>query len=303
MTPDSGYPIYSGLIPGELARRIERGSRMLAACSLCPRLCGIDRRRGEHGFCKGGFLPRVSSFGPHFGEEACLVGTKGSGTIFFTGCNLQCCFCQNYEISHYLQGKETTAADLAATMLRLEQLGCHNINLVTPTHFTPQIVEAIAVAAGQGLSLPIVYNCGGYEALETLRLLEGMVDIYMPDFKFWNEGSAVRYCGARDYPEAARVAIREMHRQVGDLEIRGGLARRGLLVRHLVMPGLVEEAKAIFGFLAGEISKDTFVNVMDQYRPCYRADRFPEIGRRLTGGQFEEALELAAAAGLTRIYS
>jgi putative pyruvate formate lyase activating enzyme len=248
-------------------------------------------------------LPRVSSHGPHFGEEPQLVGRRGSGTIFLAGCNLRCCFCQNYELSHGLEGREVPPEEVGFMMLRLEELGCHNINLVTPTHYTPQLLEAVKVAAVEGLAIPLVYNCGGYESLETLALLDGVVDIYMPDFKFWTEAPAARYANAPAYPETARLAVREMHRQVGDLVIEGGVATRGLLVRHLVMPGLAGEARGIFDFLAREISRDTFVNVMDQYRPCWQADRFPEIARRPGREEFAEALKLARQAGLTRVCS
>jgi putative pyruvate formate lyase activating enzyme len=232
-----------------------------------------------------------------------LVGTKGSGTIFLTGCNLQCLFCQNYDLSHYLEGREVSPEALASMMLNLAGLGCHNINMVTPTHFVPQIMRAILVAAGKGLALPVVHNCGGYESLEALRLLDGVVDIYMPDFKFWSGDSSQRYLGAPDYPERAREAILEMHAQVGDLVVEGGIARRGLLVRHLVMPGGRQECEAIFKFLADEVSPDTFVNVMDQYRPCYRADEFPEIARRPRSREISDALDAAARAGLRRVCS
>jgi putative pyruvate formate lyase activating enzyme len=301
---ETRYPSYRRLLAsGEFQVRVESSYARLSSCNLCPRNCGIDRTHGQIGTCKGELLPRVSSCGPHFGEEAPLVGQNGSGAIFLTGCNLRCCFCQNYEISHHLQGKEIPPEELALMMLRLEEIGCHNINLVTPTHFVPQIMEAVLVAAGDGLSLPLVYNCGGYESIDTLKSLDGIVDIYMPDFKFWCETSSQQYCNAPDYPSVARQAIREMHRQVGDLVIRDGLAIRGLLVRHLVMPGHLDQSKEILDFLAREISSDTFVNVMDQYRPCYHADQFPGIARRLRGDQFDKALDLGARAGLRRIYT
>ena len=298
------YPSYRRLLAGDTpGERISAASGMLSACNLCPRACGVDRTRDERGFCNGGVLARVSSFGPHFGEESPLVGRRGSGTIFFAGCNLRCCFCQNYDISHLGEGRDVTIDELAAMMLRLQEGGCHNINFVTPTHFVPQVLEAVMAAASKGLKLPIVYNCGGYETVETLRTVDGLIDIYMPDFKFWDEASSQTYCDAPDYPEVCKRAVREMHRQVGDLLIKNGLAKRGLLVRHLVMPGKLRETEEIMKFLAEEISVDTFVNVMDQYRPCYHAERFPEIGRRLTGDEFGQALELAARAGLRRVYS
>ncbi|MFZ1948340.1 MAG: radical SAM protein [bacterium] len=304
MAEDVDYPSYLPLAAsGRLAGRIEAAYKRLASCDLCPRRCGVDRTRGQLGFCRGGLLPQVSSSGPHFGEEPELVGRNGSGTIFLTGCNLRCSFCQNYELSHYMAGGETRPEDVAGLMLRLEGLGCHNINLVTPTHFLPQLLAAVAAAAAGGLTLPVVYNCGGYEDVEALRLLEGVVDIYMPDFKFWSPEASRRYLDAPDYPEVARAALREMHRQVGDLVVEDGIALRGLLVRHLVMPGGIEDARSIFGFLSREISPGTFVNVMDQYRPCYRAGEFPEIAHRLGRREFRAALGAAREAGLERICS
>ena len=248
-------------------------------------------------------MPRVASYGPHYGEESPLVGRYGSGTVFLAGCNLGCCFCQNYEISHLAEGREVSVEDLSAIMIELEAGGCHNINIVTPTHFVPQILRAVAAAAARGLSVPIVYNCGGYESIETLRLLENVVDIYMPDLKFLKGASSDKYCGAPDYPAVAERAIREMHRQVGDLVVKNQLAKRGLLVRHLVMPGQLDDSKRVFEFLATEISPETFVNVMDQYRPCFNAGRFPEIATKLKRGEFTSALEAAREAGLKRVYS
>ena len=302
MTADA-YPGYKRLIAsGEFEERLGALRAMLSSCRLCPRLCGVDRTAGATGFCNGGLRARVASSGPHYGEETPLVGKGGSGTIFLAGCNLGCCFCQNYEISHLCEGREISADDLARTMLGLQEMGCHNVNLVTPTHFTPQIVEALETAAAGGLELPIVYNCGGYESVETLRLLEGVVDIYMPDFKFWSERSSERYLGASDYPAVARSALMEMHRQVGDLVIRDGLALKGLLVRHLVMPGHLADTREIAVFLAEEVSRTTFVNVMAQYRPCYRSDEFPEIAAGPTNDEFRRALEIVHRAGLARIY-
>jgi putative pyruvate formate lyase activating enzyme len=263
-------------------------------------------RGGPFGWTAG-ILPgrgyaRVASYGPHFGEEGPLVGRRGSGTIFFSGCNLGCCFCQNYEISHLSEGREVSSDELAAIMLELQESGCHNINLVTPTHFAPQIVAALREAAAAGLGLPIVYNCGGYESVKTLRLLDGIIDIYMPDFKFWSGTRSERYLSAPDYPDVARSALKEMHRQVGDLTIKDGLAVRGLLVRHLVMPGGLGDSAEVFRFLARELSDTTFTNVMDQYRPCYRSTDFPEIAGRLEREDFKTALQLARDAGLKRIY-
>jgi putative pyruvate formate lyase activating enzyme len=244
----------------------------------------------------------VSSYSPHFGEESPLVGQGGSGTIFFTSCNLGCVFCQNYEISHLGLGQEISDQELAAMMLDLQHQGCHNINLVTPSHVVVQMLTALPLAIAQGLTLPLVYNTSGYDALATLRLLDGVVDIYMPDFKFWNQATAKRLAGAADYPERAQQAIREMHRQVGDLQLDSqGLAQRGLLVRHLIMPGGLDETEKILNFLAQEISPNTYTNLMDQYRPCGRAEEFPTINRPLQAEEYQTALAMAAKAGLTRL--
>ena len=298
-----GFPAYRDLLEnGELERRASDADALLSHCTLCPRHCGVDRERGEMGFCGGGVLARVSSVGPHFGEEAPLVGRHGSGTIFFAGCNLKCCFCQNYDISHLGHGTDVTSEEIAAMMQSLEDRGCHNINLVTPTHYIPQLLHAVHIAARRGLSLPIVFNCGGYEDVEALKLLDGVVDIYMPDFKFWNEEPARRYCDAPDYRDRAAAALAEMQAQVGDLLIRDGIALRGLLIRHLVMPGGTEDSRKVFEFIARDISKTAFVNVMGQYRPCHRADEFEEISHRPGSGELRAALEAAREAGLERVY-
>ena len=252
---------------------------------------------GERGFCKVGNMALVSSAGPHFGEERPLVGAGGSGTIFFAGCNLGCIFCQNYDISHGARGKETSTDELAGMMLRLEARGCHNVNFVTPTHVAPMIAEAIAKARADGLRVPTVYNCGGYESVEVIRLLEGLIDIYMPDFKFAASEAAGRLASAPDYPEAARCAIREMHRQVGDLEIERGLATRGLLVRHLVLPNGLAGSREVIDFLY-DLSPNTYVNVMDQYRPMYKAQGCREIARYPTMEEFVEAYDYARGRGL-----
>jgi putative pyruvate formate lyase activating enzyme len=244
----------------------------------------------------------VSSYAPHFGEEAPLVGSGGSGTIFITNCNLLCVFCQNFDISHLGEGIEADDGQLASMMISLQRQGCHNINFVTPSHVVPQILASLPKAIDKGLSVPLVYNSSGYDAVETLKLLDGVFDIYMPDFKFWNTESAKQYAKAPDYPEKARAALQEMHRQVGDLEIDAqGIAVRGLLVRHLVMPGGGQETSEIMNFLAREISQQTYVNVMDQYRPCGRAGDFPPIDRRLNHGEFQDAMDAAREAGLTRL--
>lgn len=283
-------------------KRIEELYSLLKECRLCPRNCRVNRLEGKKGFCRTGSRPIVSSWGPHFGEERPLVGRHGSGTIFFTHCNLGCLYCQNWTISHLGEGEETTAQRLADIMLMLQAQGCHNINLVTPTHQTPMIVEAIYIARDRGLEIPIVYNCGGYESLETLRLLEGIIEIYMPDIKYMSREFAKKYSLAPDYPEIVRAAIKEMHRQVGDLIIdKRGIAVKGLLVRHLVLPNNISGTEEVVRFIAEEVSKDTYINIMDQYRPCYRAFEFPELSRRITPEEYNSAIKAAIKAGLKRI--
>ena len=285
-----------------LAERVERLKARLTECDICPRLCRVNRKAGEVGFCRVGWHALVASFGPHFGEEAPLVGHHGSGTVFFSGCSLRCVFCQNYEISHLVEGREVPAERLAGIFLSVQRMGCHNLNLVTPTHVTPQILEALSLAAPSGLSIPVVYNCGGYESVDTLRELEGVVDIYMPDVKFLDAEPAGRYCEAPDYPEVVQAALREMARQVGPLVLdRHGIARRGLLVRHLVMPGEASTTRKVIDFLAHEIGTDTYVNLMDQYRPCGRALEFPEIGRRTQADEWRDARDYALEKGLYRL--
>ncbi len=294
---------------GELPARVEAGLQELHECRACPRNCGVDRFAGRARVCHTGRFALVSSAFPHFGEENCLRGIKGSGTIFFGLCNLRCVFCQNWDISQQQEGREYTGEQIADLMLTLQDRGCHNINFVTPEHVVPQVIEAIAAAVPRGLHLPIVYNTSAYDALDSLHLMEGLVDIYMPDFKFWTRDSAKRYVKAKDYPERARAAILEMQRQVGPLKFdRDGLARRGLLVRHLVMPGQEAEAAAIFEWLAREVSVDTYINIMDQYRPEFQVgtpDRkgqpqYQEIARESSGNEMVAALEAARRAGLWR---
>jgi putative pyruvate formate lyase activating enzyme len=287
---------------GKLAARIAEAREMLSPCRACPRQCKVDRLSDEKGICRTGARALVSSYGPHFGEESPLVGSGGSGTIFLAHCNLLCVFCQNYEISHLGQGVETDAGQLSSMMVSLQRQGCHNINFVTPSHVVPQIITALPKAIEKGLSVPLVYNSSGYDSVETLQLLEGIFDIYMPDFKFWTRESGKRFAKAPDYPEVAQKSILEMHRQVGDLMMdKEGVAVKGLLVRHLVMPGGLDETREILRFLAQEVSVDTYVNVMDQYRPCGKAHQYPPIDRRLTNDEFQEALKLAGEAGLRRL--
>jgi putative pyruvate formate lyase activating enzyme len=287
---------------GILQEKLEALILKMEKCVLCPRCCRVNRLKGEKGFCRIGKNAIVASYNAHFGEEDPLVGTRGSGTIFLSSCNLLCSFCQNYDISHGMEGVEVGPDHLATMMLNLAANGCHNINFVTPTHVIPQIIEGLVSAVKEGLNIPLVYNCGGYESTETLRLLNGIFDIYMPDFKFWGSNWAKRFCNAPNYREIATEAIHEMHRQVGDLIIdESGIAMRGLLVRHLVMPNGVSETKKIMEYLAKEISKDTYVNVMDQYRPLGSATDDDLINRRLTSEEYKNAVRETIKSGITRL--
>jgi putative pyruvate formate lyase activating enzyme len=282
-------------------RAAEAGERM-KSCRLCPRECRVNRLEDERGFCRTGRNSVVSSYSPHFGEEDPLVGSGGSGTIFFTHCNLLCLFCQNYEISHLGEGREVSPDRLAGVMLHLQEQGCHNINFVSPSHGVPQILAALPLAIEGGLKVPLVYNTGGYDSPETLRLLEGIFDLYMPDLKFMDGEVSQHYCRAKDYPERARAAIREMHRQVGDLVLDArSIAERGMLVRHLVLPGGLAGTREAMRFLAREVSPDTYVNVMAQYHPCGEAMEHPPLNRRITGKEYEEALNIAREEGIHRL--
>lgn len=287
---------------GELSIRAAKAHEMLHACTLCPHRCRINRTTGSKGLCKTGSLAPVASFSPHFGEEEVLVGRHGSGTVFFGSCNLLCSFCQNHEISHHGETGSTLVSDteLADIFLSLQNTGCHNINLVTPTHCVPQIIGATLMATQRGLSIPLVYNSSGYETAETLGLLDGIIDIYMPDFKFWKNDTAARYTNAEDYGDRAREAVFMMHDQVGDLqENKEGLAVKGLLVRHLVMPGLTDEALAIIRFLSQEISANCAINLMDQYHPCNIIA--PPIDIPLSTEEFHKVLEAADETGLHQL--
>lgn len=289
---------------GELKVRVAQSLSLLKECRICPRRCGVDRTVDNTGFCRTGRYARVASFCPHFGEESPLVGRRGSGTVFFSSCNLLCSFCQNYDISHFNEGSLVGPEELAGMMLDLAQGGCHNINFVTPSHVVPQILEALPMAVEAGLNVPLVYNSGGYDRPETLELLKDVFDIYMPDFKFWDPKYAHIYCSAPDYPETVRRAVIEMHSQVGDLTIdHDGIAGRGLLIRHLVMPGGIAGTDKIMSFIAREISLNTYVNVMDQYRPCYRALTDGMISRRITLEEYRDALRSAESAGIRRLDS
>ena len=297
-------PAYVCLLAnGELDRRARLAWRHIEDCDLCPRYCHVDRRQGIAGaVCRTGERAMVHSYGPHHSEEDCLRGRRGSGTIFFSWCNLRCAFCQNWDISQRGEGRETGPEELAAMMLDLQFQGCHNINLVSPSHVVAQVIAAVAIAAHRGLCLPIVYNTGGYDSPEALRLLEGIVDIYMPDMKYGDSDIARRYSKVRDYVAVNRAAVKEMHRQVGDLVMdERGIARRGLLVRHLVLPETLAGTAEVTSFLATEISPDTYVNIMEQYHPCYRADEHPSLARPLTVEEYETALAIARHHGLRRL--
>jgi len=299
---------------------IDEFYKLLSPCRICPRECGVDRIKGEKGNCKAGLNAnpvrnsnhasntikkpdvsngiKVSSYHQHFGEEPPLVGQHGSGTIFFTHCNLHCCYCQNYEISQLGLGHEVTLEQLALMMLELQALGCHNINFVTPTPWVPQIVKALAIAQDKGLNLPIVYNCGGYESLETLKLLDGIVEIYMPDIKYADNKISEKYSKVSDYWDVVRPALKEMYRQVGDLIVENGVAKKGLLIRHLVLPDNLAGSQKCFEFISKELSKNTVVNVMAQYYPTHNAARFPEINQRITTKEYRRALTELKKAGL-----
>ncbi len=302
MPQTSFVPAYLQLPPGELPRRASLAYQHLKACDLCARNCGVDRWVAGKGVCRAGKRARVSSYGAHMGEEAPLRGWRGSGTIFFAGCNLRCQFCQNYTISQQRIGQDVSSKELARMMLELQARGCHNINFVSPSHVVSQILAALAIAVEKGLRLPLVYNTGGYDSQTALELLDGVVDIYMPDMKYSESGPAHRYSRVRDYPQINHDAVREMHRQVGDLQIGAdGVARRGLLVRHLIIPHGLAGTAEIVRFLAEEISPHTYLNLMDQYYPAYRASRFAELDRAATGDEYRTAVRLAREAGLNRL--
>jgi putative pyruvate formate lyase activating enzyme len=302
--PGVSEPSYLALHRfGELARRAERALALLGSpCRVCPRVCSVDRLADERGLCRIGRHAMVASHFPHFGEENCLRGHRGSGTIFFSGCNLRCVFCQNFDVSWQVQGEEVGADRLAAMMLELQAVGCHNINWVTPEHVVPQILEALPLAVDGGLALPIVYNTSAYDSPDSLELMDGVVSIYMPDLKLVSREHARRYLGKREYADVAMANAKEMHRQVGDLVLDDdGMAQRGLIVRHLVMPGLLGETEAVLRFVAEELGPDTYVNVMGQYYPAGKTDRYEEINRRPEQAELERAFEMADELGLRRL--
>lgn len=296
-------PAYLELLrSGELRARVKQAYEHLSICDVCARYCKVDRRAGQVGVCRTGLLAKVSSYGPHLGEEDPLRGWRGSGTIFFTRCNLRCQFCQNHDISQTEAGSEVEPEELASIMLGLQTHGCHNINFVSPSHVVPQIMAAVLIAAEAGLRLPLVYNTGGYDSMAMLELLDGVIDIYMPDMKYADAEIARRYSKISNYPQVNQSAVREMHRQVGDLQINEmGLAVRGLLVRHLVLPENLAGTANIVRFLAAEISPTTYLNLMDQYRPAYKAHYFPALNRRITRPEYEAAVKMAQDAGLQRL--
>ena len=296
-------PSYLNLSKKELSQRIEKLFKNLKNCEICPKKCYRNRLVGEKGFCQLGQLPMVSAFHPHFGEERALVGNHGSGTIFFTSCNLSCVFCQNYEISQLRIGEEVSYQRLAQMMIELQNLGCHNINLVSPTSHVPAIVKSLSIAREKGLNLPLVYNTNTYDSVEVLKLLNGIIDIYMPDAKYSSDVNALKYSSAPNYFGIMKKAIKEMHRQVGDLIINEeGIAIKGLLVRHLVLPNNLAGTKEIIEFFAKEISKNTFLNIMDQYYPHAKAPQYPELSRRVSQKEFETAINLIKKVGLRRPY-
>lgn len=302
MTRISAQPSYLRLPRWELEERIERAWAIMSGpCRVCPRHCRVNRAINDRrGYCKVGTWPVVAAYHPHFGEESPLVGNRGSGTIFFASCNIACLYCQNWEISQLRQGQEVPPRDLAAMMLRLQSLGCHNINLVSPTIYIPQILKALPHAIDGGLRVPLVYNTGGYDEVEALRLLDGVVDIYMPDIKYSNDEIAAKYSIVRNYYRETKAAVKEMHRQVGDLVIEDGLAVRGLIIRHLVLPNGLSGTAEVMRFIAQELSPHSYVNIMAQYRPEHRAQGHPQIARRITAQEHQEALHLAQEHGLYR---
>lgn len=286
---------------GELSDRYSKLSSLMKDCKLCPRMCLAKRFEGNYGVCRSTNQLLVSSLSAHYGEEAPLVGWNGSGTIFFTNCNLWCLFCQNYDISHLRHGEIVTVKQLAEAMLSLQQLGCHNINLVTPTHFITQIIDAIGIAVEKGLSIPLIYNSGGYESVETLKLLDGIIDIYMPDIKYSDNECSRKYSGASDYWDVVRDAVIEMHQQVGDLKLNTfGIAEKGLLIRHLILPNNIGGSKKVLDFIAKEVCIDSYVNIMDQYRPAFKANQYPELSRLITSEEYDAVIQYAETVGLHR---
>ncbi|MDP2940751.1 MAG: radical SAM protein [Candidatus Omnitrophota bacterium] len=295
------YPSYLNAYKnGTLAKATDDAMNLFESCCICPRRCGVNRLKNEPGFCRTGRSPRVCSFLAHHGEEPPLSGTRGSGTIFFANCNMACSYCQNYEFSQLGQGREVSAEELAEMMLQLQKMRCHNINLVTPTHIMPQILQALKLAIKKGLNLPLCYNTGGYELTEIIQLLEGIVDIYLPDMRYGDAEIAEKFSSAPDYPEYNQKAIKEMYRQVGTARINAeGIIERGLIIRHLVLPNRQSGTEKIMRFIAEEVSRDTYISLMSQYLPLYQASKFKEISRRLKQGEYAEAKEIMEKNGLS----
>ncbi len=297
-------PSYLSLSSKELESRSERAFSLLSCCNICPRNCRINRIKGERGCCGIGARPTVSSYFPHFGEEKVLTGRHGSGTVFLTGCNLSCVYCQNYEISQMKVGEEFSFEGLAEIMVSLQRKGCCNINFVTPTSQVPAILKSLTFAVKKGLNIPLVYNTNAYDSVETLELLEGIFDIYMPDMKYHGEQEARKYSKISGYPRVAQIAIKEMHRQVGDLKVnREGVAKKGLLVRHLVLPNDLSKTEGVLRFIKEEVSENTFINIMGQYRPFYKAFDHPELSKAITSREHRRYVEFAEQIGLKRVYS
>ena len=301
------WPSYLSLLrSGDLHERVEKACDVLSSCTICPRQCRADRRRNKTGACRTGLIPLVSSYGPHFGEERPLTGRNGSGTIFFTNCNLSCVYCQNHTISQQGCGREVSAEELAAMMLSLQEMGCHNINLVSPTHVVPQILASLEIAASRGLRLPLVYNTGTYDSLDTLALLDGVIDIYMPDTKYGRDEVAFVLSGIPDYTGIMKDALREMHRQVGDLVCRDGVAVRGMLIRHLVLPFDLADSGFVLAFIARELSPDSYVNIMPQYRPMWQVleqndePLYRRMRRGINQDEYQSVVEKARKEGLHR---
>lgn len=294
------YPVYLETYKsGRLSNIAEYASNLLLSCSICPRKCQVNRVKGEKGFCRTGLKAKVCSFMPHHGEEPAISGERGSGTIFFSCCNMSCVYCQNYEFSQQDEGKETEPEELADFMLKLQNLGCHNINFVTPTHVLPQILQSLVLAIPKGLRIPLVYNTGGYELPEMIKLLDGIVDIYLPDMRYADNEMAIKYSSAPDYPEYNRASLKEMHRQVGVAEIEDdGIINRGVIIRHLVLPNNISGTDKIMQFIAKELSPDTYISLMSQYLPCYKANSFDEISRRITRQEYAAAKQAMEKYGL-----
>jgi len=284
---------------GSLLKTAESAFKMLGSCRICPRKCGVNRLKNEKGYCKTGLLAKVCSFMPHHGEEPPISGRRGSGTIFFSHCNMRCVYCQNYEFSQLGEGREVAFEELAAFMIKLQEEGCHNINLVTPTHVMPQILKALCIAVKDGLRLPLVYNTGGYELTGSIRLLEGIVDIYLPDMRYADSASSIKYSDAEDYPKYNREAVKEMHRQVGIAQMdKEGIISKGMIIRHLVLPGNISGTEKIMKFISKDISRDSYISLMSQYFPVFKAKDMVEVSRRLTAGEYEAAIESMHKHGL-----